>query len=105
MPQYQVPQFIDTENKLVGPLTFRQSIYVGIGVAIILISQYIVSYNVFIVIAITIGSISVALAFLKIDDIPLPNYIGRSVTYLIGIKQYTYQNNDNQDILKQITKQ
>ena len=34
MPQYQTPQFIEREAKIIGPLSFRQAAYVGVPLAI-----------------------------------------------------------------------
>jgi hypothetical protein len=36
--QYQVPQFIEIEDKIFGPLTFKQFLYVGGGAAIAFIA-------------------------------------------------------------------
>jgi hypothetical protein len=38
--QYQVPQFIDTEDKVVGPFSLRQFAYVGVAVLISAIAYF-----------------------------------------------------------------
>ncbi len=103
MAQYQVPQFINTESKIIGPFTLRQFIFIGSGGALILGLQYLVSYSVWLICALIIAIISAALAFVKIDNIPLPRYIAMSVAFLLSNKKYIYQNQQGdaiQDILK-----
>lgn len=69
MPEYQVPQFIEHETKIVGPLTFRQFIYIGGGSAILFILFFTFgekNFFLFFVIASLIGGFAFALAFAKV---------------------------------------
>lgn len=69
MPEYQVPQFIEHEAKIVGPLTFRQFIYVGSGATILFILFFTIgekSFFLFFIIAALIGGFALALAFVKV---------------------------------------
>lgn len=69
MPEYQVPQFIEHETKIVGPLTFRQFIYIGGGGAILFILFFTVgekNFVLFFIAAALIGGLALALAFVKV---------------------------------------
>lgn len=69
MPEYQVPQFIEHETKIVGPLTFRQFIYVGGGATILFILFFTIgekNFFLFFVVAALIGGFALALAFVKV---------------------------------------
>ena len=69
--QYQVPQFIDTEDKLVGPFSLRQFMYVGAAGMISAICYFFLQMWLFVIVAIiTLGG-ALALSFLKINGRPL----------------------------------
>jgi PrgI family protein len=69
--QYQVPQFIETEDKVVGPFSIKQFAYVGIAAVIAGISYFLVATWLFFIIAFLFIGGSLALAFVKINGRPL----------------------------------
>lgn len=69
--QFQVPQFIDTEDKIVGPLTLRQFLYISLGGFVSAISYFILNTWLFVIIAFVIMAIAVGMAFIKINGQPL----------------------------------
>jgi hypothetical protein len=69
--QFQVPQFIDTEDKVVGPFSIRQFLFIGIGAIISAIFYFFVATWLFVIAALVIMGASVALAFVKINGRPL----------------------------------
>jgi hypothetical protein len=69
--QYQVPQFIDTEDNLVGPFSLRQFIYVGGAGVICGICYFFVQTWLFVIVTIIALGGAFALAFLKINGRPL----------------------------------
>ncbi len=89
--RFQVPQFIETEVKLVGPLTLKQFLWVAAGVAIIYLA-FLSTHGgiVFFIIALPVGAIAAAFAFLKIDGIPLVNYGTYFLNYLLQSKKYIF---------------
>ena len=81
--QFKVPQNIDLEDKIVGPLTLIQFLYVlGGGVLDYLMYLSFGSVFIFWVVAIPATAIALALAFLKIQDQPLSHFIKAGLTYL-----------------------
>lgn len=82
--QFKVPQNIDMEDKLVGPLTLLQFLYVlGGGILIYVLFNTIFKYQLlFFVLAIPIALIALGLAFLKIQDQPLSHFINVGIQYL-----------------------
>lgn len=66
--EYQVPQFIEVEDKIFGPFTLKQFVYVagGIGLCAILVLYVPLPYGV--ILAIPVGAFSAALAFYKINN-------------------------------------
>jgi PrgI family protein len=69
--QYQVPQFIETEDKVVGPFSIRQFIYVGIAAVIAGVCYFLVQTWLFFIVAFVLLGGSLALAFVKINGRPL----------------------------------
>jgi hypothetical protein len=69
--QYQVPQFIETEDKVVGPFSIRQFIYVGIAGVISGVAYFILQTWLFVIVAIIFMGGALALSFIKINGRPL----------------------------------
>lgn len=80
-----MPQNIDLEDKIVGPLTMTQFVYVLAGGLIdYLLFQSLAqqSFALFLVLAIPISLIALAFAFLKIQEQPLTHFFLAWITYL-----------------------
>lgn len=86
-----MPQFIETEDKIIGPLTLKQFMWLAGGVLLIFLLFKTVSFFYFVISAIPIGAVSLALAFYKIDNIPLFNYILYAIGYSLNPKRYYYK--------------
>ena len=86
--RFQVPQFIETESKIVGPLTLKQFFWIGGGVAILFILFASGSLRLLFLGGIPVMALAGALAFLKVQGMSLPTYILHAIIYLIGGKKY-----------------
>ena len=66
--QFKVPQKIDMEDKIIGPLTKKQFVYLLVGGMITYAT--IKSYNVTLIafLGVPVGLIALALAFIKVQD-------------------------------------
>lgn len=83
--QFQVPQNIDLEDKIVGPLTMTQFVYVLAGGLIdyLLFQSFAKqSFALFLFLAIPITLVALAFAFLKIQEQPLTHFFVAWMTYL-----------------------
>jgi hypothetical protein len=70
MQQFTVPQFIDVESKIIGPITTRQFL-IFLGAAVIIgISYKFFDFSLFLTISIIVFIIAGAFAFLKINGRP-----------------------------------
>ena len=98
--RFQLPQFIETETKLVGPLTLRQFLWVAGGAAILFL-LFMTTQGGFIFFAagIPVAAIFLALAFLKIDGMPLINYAAYLLSYLLNPKKYIFKKESEDKIL------
>ena len=89
--RFQVPQFIDMEDKIFGPLTLKQFIYCagGAGVALIFFTL-LPKFLAFILSAPFIG-FSLALAFYKPNNRPFIYALESMFKYYLGEKLYVWK--------------
>ena len=69
--QFSVPQFIEFESKIVGPLTLRQFAFIAVPVLISFVLFFVLILPVWIPIAVILISSGAAFAFIKIAGRPL----------------------------------
>lgn len=93
--RFQLPQFIETETKIVGPFTLQQFLWLAGGAAFIFLLYMGVSGTLFFVLAIPIAIIFTALAFMRIDGVPLIVYASYSISYLINPKKYLFKKEES----------
>lgn len=94
MPQYIVPQFIEHEPKVVGPLTFRQFLYLAVSGGFILFFYFSLAkenFFFFLLLSFTSLAIGSALAFLKVNGRSLPIFIGNFFKFNLSQKIYTWK--------------
>ena len=89
--RFTVPQFIEYETKIVGPLTFKQFIFIGLAGAIGFVLYYSVPFAIFLAAAIILGIGSLALAFLKINGLSLTSVLQNFFTFSLSPKIYLWK--------------
>lgn len=75
MEQYVVPQFIDVEDKIFGPVTTRQFIILLVAGLIVFIAFKLVDTTLFIFLLAVIGGFALVLAFVKINGQPFHYFV------------------------------
>lgn len=95
MQQFQVPQFIDIEDKIFGPLTTKQFIYIlgGSGILIILWALRLPPL-VFWPLAMAIGSFFASLAFLKINGQPFVLVLNNAINHVLHTRLYVWRRSE-----------
>jgi hypothetical protein len=90
--QYQVPQFIDVEDKIFGPLTFKQAVYIvgGCGLSYV-IYRFSPSIIISAIPILIVLGISGALAFYKINNRPFIDTLESAFKYSLGSKLYLWK--------------
>jgi len=100
--RFQVPQFIEVEDKIFGPLTIKQFIYLvgGAGLSFLV---YSLIGNIYIsaVFILPILMFAVALAFYKVNNKPFINTVEAAFKYFFGEKLYIWKKVDKQIEAKQ----
>lgn len=95
--EYQVPQFIEVEDKIVGPLTLRQFIYLaGTGGLTVAFMFYLPTLAA-ILLTIPVVGLGVALAFYKVNGKPFIEILEAGFNYYVGKKFFLWKKKDAQE--------
>lgn len=88
--QYPVPQFQNVEDKIIGPLTFKQFIYIlgGTGLSYVILRSLPTGLN-YLLIA-PVAGMSMALAFYKVNNQPFINIVESAFYYSLRNKLYLW---------------
>ena len=91
---FVLPQFIEMEAKIVGPLTMKQFMYIaaGAGLSFLIYFSNPLGLTISIVFIVLIMSTSIALAFVKIDGIALPVMMVNALRFAMSSKIYLWKN-------------
>lgn len=92
--KFQVPQFIEIEDKIFGPLTIKQFIYLagGAGLSFILF-RYLPLIIALLLIVIVLG-FSLTMAFYKVNSKPLIYILQSAFGYYFSSKLYLWKKKD-----------
>ena len=102
--RFQVPQFIEVEDKIFGPLTFKQFIYLAGGVGIAVISFILLPKFFAVLISLPVILFVAALAFYKVNDKPFINMVEAFVKYTFTNKLYIWKKEDKALVAKESLK-
>lgn len=75
MQQFVVPQFIDVEDKVIGPITVRQFIIILIGGGLDFIAFKLADFSLFVVEFVIISVLTFFIAFIKINGRPIHYFL------------------------------
>lgn len=89
--EYQVPQFIEVENKIVGPLTLRQFIYIA-GAAGLCVAFFVYLNIVFaLLLSLPIAGLAAALAFYRVNGKPFAEILEAGFNYYTRSKLFLWR--------------
>jgi hypothetical protein len=92
--QYQVPQFIEIEDKIFGPLTLKQFIYLAGGGGLCLLFFTLLPIYIAIICMLPVAALAFALAFYKVNDRPFIVVVEHAFGYFFGHKLYLWKQRD-----------
>lgn len=89
--RYLVPQFIDVEDKLFGPLTLRQAVYLagGLGSAFVCFSWFGFIFGT--LFGVPVALLSFALAFVRVNERPFWHVVYAALFYFVRGKLYIWK--------------
>jgi hypothetical protein len=87
MPLFSVPKFIERESPIVGPLTFKQFIFILVTVVIGFIIYRTFPFFLSLPLLVILGALGFSLAFLKIREIPFYKILLEGLTFFFKPKR------------------
>ena len=91
MRQFSVPQFIEVEDKIFGPLTLKQFIYLLGGVAAVFLMYVFLPFFLAVLFGLPVAAFAAALAFYKVNNQPFINVAANAVSYYAKSKLYIWK--------------
>ncbi len=98
--KYQVPQFIEVEDKIFGPLTFKQFIFIVGGAGVCFIAYKMLSTFWAALIIVPAGGLSIALAFYRPNNRPFIDTIEAAFNFVRTSKLYIWKKEDKKPDVK-----
>ena len=102
--RFEVPQFIDVEDKIIGPLTWRQFLYLGGGVGMAVVIFLTTNLIVFVLVGLPIGALAVALAFFPINNRPFSYFLEAMFNYITRQRLYFWRKKEGEVYSKRVAK-
>jgi len=95
--RFEVPQFINVEDKLFGPFTFKQALYIVGGGGFIYIIYKFLPFFVTAILAIPIAAFTLALVFYKPNGRPFIHMVESYLLYAFSQKFYLWRRKDKKN--------
>lgn len=93
MQQFTVPQFIDEEDKILGPVTTRQFIILLVAAGFMFVEYKIFDFSLFLVSALITAGAFMTLAFMKINGRPFHFFLLNLIQSLFSPKLRVWNKN------------
>lgn len=89
--RFEVPQFIEIEDKIFGPLTWRQFLYLGGGVGMAVVMFFTIPFLLFVILGIPLALLAGALSFYPVNNRPFSFFLEAIVNYISGQRLYLWR--------------
>lgn len=89
--RFQVPQFTEIEDKIFGPFTFKQFVYLIGGAGAIFVLYTLLPLYLVIFFGIPVALFSLALAFYRVNNQPFVKIMENAFRYALGAKLYLWK--------------
>ncbi|OHB00440.1 MAG: hypothetical protein A3E94_00470 [Candidatus Zambryskibacteria bacterium RIFCSPHIGHO2_12_FULL_44_12b] len=89
--RFQVPQFIEVEDKIFGPFTFKQFVYLAGGAGIVVMCFSILPKFLAFLVAVPVVALALALTFFQVNNKPFVFILEALVKYVMSNKLYVWK--------------
>ena len=89
--QFKVPQFLDIEDKIFGPFTFREFVYLAGGAGLCFVLYRLLGIWIGAVPIILVGGLALALTFYRPNDKPFIFMVESFIKYMFQNKLYIWE--------------
>lgn len=93
--QFKVPQFLEIEDKIFGPFTFRQFVYLAGGAGLCFTLYKLLGLLLGVTPILAVAGIALALAFYRPNDKPFINMLESGFKYFTKNKLYIWKKRAN----------
>lgn len=90
--QFQVPQFIEVEDKIFGPLTFKQFVFIAGGAGFAYVLYRLLPLFLAAPLIVAVGGLAAALAFFQYNGRPFILALENAFYYMVHPKLYLWNN-------------
>ncbi len=97
---YEVPQYIETEDKIIGPLTLRQFLYLLFGAIIDFLLYVFLNFFIWIIIALPVALLALALAFYKPGGQKFEKIFVAAFNWFLGARYFFWQRKEAKKSIK-----
>jgi hypothetical protein len=98
MPLFPVPQFIEKETPIVGPLTLKQFIVLLVAVVFCFILYKTLPFFIFLPLGLIIVVFSLSFIFLKVGEIPFYKVFLEGLNFLFRKKRFSWGKGEGKSI-------
>lgn len=92
--RFEVPQFIEIEDKIFGPLTWKQFLYLGGGVGMAVVIFLTTNFIVFVLLGLPIALLALALSFYKVNSRDFSHFLEAMFNYVTRQRMYFWRKKD-----------
>lgn len=98
--RFEVPQFIEIEDKIIGPLTWKQFVYLAGGAGMLVILYLTLPVMLFLLFGLPLGILAASLAFHKINNRPFSIFLEAVLSYAGKAKLYLWKKEEMQSVIE-----
>lgn len=98
--RFEVPQFIEIEDKIIGPLTWKQFIYVAGGSGLCIIFFLSTPFIIAVILSIPIVALAGALAFHRVNNRPFSIFLESVFHFFAHSRLYLWRREEVQSIIE-----
>jgi len=89
--QFQVPQFIETEDKIIGPLTLKQFLFIAAATLSSFGLYFVLTFLLWVIVAAVLEGAALILALLKINGRPMTMFAYSAFSYIWSPRVYLFR--------------
>ncbi|MAZ56313.1 hypothetical protein CL653_00785 [bacterium] len=89
--RFEVPQFIEVEDKIFGPFTWKQFLYLSGGLGIAVVIFLTLPFVLFVLLGVPIGSLAILLAFYPVNNRPFSIFLESIFQFVSTNKLYLWR--------------
>lgn len=101
--KFEVPQFIEVEDKVFGPLTFKQFVYLVGGAGLCVVIWVFVPKIIGVFLIAAVAAFALALAFYQINNKPFVHFLESALRYTTAGKLYIWKKEEHKAVAQSPT--